>query len=361
MAEVEISYKGSNIATMNASGTKTLLTEGKYLEDDVEVTYTRPAAPSGTKNISITANGQTTEDVAAYASAQITANVPNTYSAADEGKVVSSGALVSQSSATSTTNDTYDTTLVNSVTVNVSGGAGDWTTTGVGSNTEPSGAVTFTGTKIGDYALYNKPITSITAASCTALGAFPLTGTSIAEIRPTHFPLLTGLEVNSCRVGSALKVFHVSAIKRANYNQLFQGNGNMQILRLPGLTTSYNLGGTNFCSSCGNLKLIDAGSANNIGNIQGAGALSILILRKTTICGLTASSNFNNTPFKSGGTGGTIYIPKALYDHLGDGGSSDYRAATNWSTIWGYGTITWAKLEGSPYEDPDFDDTGLWS
>ena len=41
MAEVEISYKGSAIAQMNASGTKTLLTEGKYLEDDVTVEYTR--------------------------------------------------------------------------------------------------------------------------------------------------------------------------------------------------------------------------------------------------------------------------------------------------------------------------------
>ena len=51
MAEVEISYKGSNIATMNASGTKTLLTEAKYLEDDVTVTYTRPAAPTGTYTI----------------------------------------------------------------------------------------------------------------------------------------------------------------------------------------------------------------------------------------------------------------------------------------------------------------------
>ena len=124
MAEVEISYKGSNIATMNASGTKTLLTEGKYLEDDVTVTYTRPAAPSGTKNISITANGTTTEDVTNYANAEITANVPNTYSAGDEGKVVSNGALVAQGSDTVTTNDTYDTTLISSLIVNVSGGGG---------------------------------------------------------------------------------------------------------------------------------------------------------------------------------------------------------------------------------------------
>lgn len=122
MAEVEISYKGSTIASMNASGTKTLLTEGKYLEDDVAVVYSRPSAPSGTKNISITQNGVTTEDVTNYASAQITANVPNTYSAGDEGKVVSNGALVAQGSDTVTQNDTYDTTLISSLTVNVSGG-----------------------------------------------------------------------------------------------------------------------------------------------------------------------------------------------------------------------------------------------
>jgi len=48
MAEVQISYKGSAIAQMNASGTKTLLTEGKYLEDDVTVEYTRPSTPSPT-------------------------------------------------------------------------------------------------------------------------------------------------------------------------------------------------------------------------------------------------------------------------------------------------------------------------
>ena len=54
---------------------------------------------------------------------QVTANVPNTYTAGDEGKVVDNGALVSQTSATYTLNNTYDTTLINSVTVNVSGGS----------------------------------------------------------------------------------------------------------------------------------------------------------------------------------------------------------------------------------------------
>ena len=110
MAEVEISYNGSTIATMNASGTKTLETGGKYCEGDITVAYTKPSSgitpsgsisittngthdvtnyasanvnvpqgitPSGTKQIAITANGTTTEDVTNYASASIMVNVPS--------------------------------------------------------------------------------------------------------------------------------------------------------------------------------------------------------------------------------------------------------------------------------------------
>ena len=51
----------------------------------------------------------------------VVANVPNTYVASDEGKVVSNGALVSQTSDTTTENGVVDTTLISSLTVNVSG------------------------------------------------------------------------------------------------------------------------------------------------------------------------------------------------------------------------------------------------
>jgi len=53
---------------------------------------------------------------------QAIVNVPNSYSASDEGKVVSNGALVAQSSQTITDNGTYDTTLKNQVVVNVPSG-----------------------------------------------------------------------------------------------------------------------------------------------------------------------------------------------------------------------------------------------
>ena len=51
----------------------------------------------------------------------VSVSVPNTYTAEDEGKVVDNGSLVAQTAMSTeiTTNDTYDTTLYNSVTVNV--------------------------------------------------------------------------------------------------------------------------------------------------------------------------------------------------------------------------------------------------
>lgn len=62
MSEVNIKYKGSTIASMDASGTKTLQTSGKYCEGNVEVVYTRPTLPTPTyqtKSIAPTENAQT--------------------------------------------------------------------------------------------------------------------------------------------------------------------------------------------------------------------------------------------------------------------------------------------------------------
>jgi len=55
---------------------------------------------------------------------EVVVNVANSYSAADEGKVVSNGALVAQGSDTVTQDGTYDTTLINSLTVLTGGGGG---------------------------------------------------------------------------------------------------------------------------------------------------------------------------------------------------------------------------------------------
>lgn len=53
----------------------------------------------------------------------VSVSVPNTYTEADEDKVVHNGELVAQTSDTVTVNGTVDTTLISSLLVNVSGGA----------------------------------------------------------------------------------------------------------------------------------------------------------------------------------------------------------------------------------------------
>lgn len=98
------------------------------------------------------------------------------------------------------------------------------------------------------------------------------------------------------------------------------------------------------------MQIVDFGSLVSLKSQEfyGCTKLNTIILRRSTaITSLTNINNFTSTPFASGKTGGTIYIPKVLYDELGTGSTLDYKSATNWSTIDGYGTVTWATIEGS--------------
>lgn len=110
------------------------------------------------------------------------------------------------------------------------------------------------------------------------------------------------------------------------------------------------------------LIAIDLGQVSSLSNqcLYGCSKLKTIVLRKSNA--ITTMDNTNAlkaTPFTNGGSGGTIYIPKVLYDELGTGSSLDYKAATNWSTLDSYGTITWAQIEGSYYETHYADDTEI--
>ena len=63
MADVTLTYKGSTIAEMNATGTKTLKTSGKYCEGDIGVNYVKPEGSTSDELAikMITGNGTITE------------------------------------------------------------------------------------------------------------------------------------------------------------------------------------------------------------------------------------------------------------------------------------------------------------
>lgn len=101
-----------------------------YASADVSVPNTYTASDEG----KVVSNGalktQTSKNINANGTVDTTENnsvvvaVPNTYTASDEGKVVDEGELVAQGSQTITENGTYDTTLIDEAIVNVSGGGG---------------------------------------------------------------------------------------------------------------------------------------------------------------------------------------------------------------------------------------------
>lgn len=121
-------------------------------------------------------------------------------------------------------------------------------------------------------------------------------------------------------------------------------------------------GGTAFFNGCTALEVadLDVYQLRNNYFYNNTNLATIILRRTSDLTRLESVAVFATANhFKSGGTGGTIYIPKVFYDELGTGSENDYKAATNWSTVDGYGTITWAQIEGSQYENYYADSTPI--
>ena len=173
------------------------------------------------ESLSVTENGTTTAP-AGTAFNPVVVDVPNTYTAGDDGKVVSDGALVAQTAhADVTQNGTIDTTLYNSVPVNVSGITIEDYATGAW----PTGAISLnnTVTTIAEFAFYyNAAITSFSAPECTFLKWNALRGCS--GLTSISFPKLTAIG---------------RASVSAQEGYVLAGCTNLQTIHLPELLTAY--------------------------------------------------------------------------------------------------------------------------
>lgn len=155
---------------------------------------------------------------------------------------------------------------------------------------------------------------------------------------------------------SALESVHFTSASQINANS-FRNNSQIVV----GVFENAKMNnGAQYCFGyCSKLKKLDFGENLNViaaAAFEGSSKFDTLILRASTPCNFYRLGNawhpFGSTAFKQGGSGGTLYIPKALYDHLGDGSEFDFLADSSWNQIlsssWGNNQVL--PIEGSPYE-----------
>lgn len=268
---------------------------------------------------------------------KVVVSVPNTYSAGDEGKVVSSGALVSQSSANYTSNNTYDTTLINSVTVNV-----DATLAYL--NKQLTGDAVYTGNALSGVMLSGQ--TGITSLSFTNVTTF------YALLPSGAFDKMTGLVSFSAPKLARTSDYLLSqctSLTNVDLRELtdsgiglFEGCTSLVNVALPKCNVAYNYS----FRDCANLEKVDILLENYIGHeaFKRDVKLNTLVIRKNGVGALNTTNAFDNTPFANGGTGGTLYVPSAQI--------SSYQSASNWSTILGYANNQIKSIE-STHTDPN--------
>lgn len=254
------------------------------------------------------------------------------------------------------------------LTEGTSSGGGDYTAQDFADLSKPSGSVTFTknigqqsllrrtgmtdvsissgATSIGDESFRYSAISSVNVgASVTSIGGRVFQDcTSLTSITIDGNPTIGSYLAPGCS--------NLTSFSAPNYTgklawQMFQDDHLLTSVNVPKATSTEAYAFRN----CTGLTTVVFPKVTSIAGATFANSgLTTLVLGSTSCVTIQNTGAFDQTVFAQGGTGGTVYIPESLYEHLGDGSNLDYKHATNWATIDGYGTITWAKIEGSIYE-----------
>lgn len=168
---------------------------------------------------------------------------------------------------------------------------------------------------------------SLSLPNATTIEQYGLYKTGLTSIKATDFPKVFYLGANAVQQSTGL-VSVVFPLGRQISNNAFAYDTALTI-------ADFGASGT---ASFGTQVFI------------GATNMTTLILRERQFS-LANINTFNNTPFASGGTGGTLYVPSDLI--------STYQSATNWSTIVGYTNNQILPIEGSIYETQYADGTPI--
>ena len=292
-----VTYKGNTIATVDNT-TKTLLTSGKYCEDDFTLTDVSGSGVDtlveALHNRVTSVSDDTLTSIRSYGLANMSAltsvdfpnlQTINTYAFYNDANLVMNGWQFPAAKTIGNYAFRYCYGLTGEVTL-------------------PS-----TVTSIGQYSF----------ASCKNMTKFVATG--------------------------ALTTFGTYTFVGASADHKMT----VTEIHLPNLGTSIalnlNFGNATAANACQQLAVVDIGKAKSIAANTFANCykLQTLIMRRTSVTTCANVSAFLNTPLRGySSRTANIYVPEDLID--------TYKAASVWSTINGYGYVTWNKIEGSPYE-----------
>jgi len=209
-----------------------------------------------------------------------------------------------------------------------SSGGGEWTTDGIANGSEPNGELTITGTEIAQYALaYRTGITRINAPNVTKIGKTALEGMNLTD--GVYFPELVDIGSQAFLYATVPEIYLPKTPKISNFRL-----AKIKKVECPIATEIAN----SAFSENTTIQVVIGPKVTNISNYAFTITrnLKALVLASQTVVTLAGTNNFTQAPVF------TVYVPESLI--------SEYQTATNWSTFYESGALTFAAIEGSEYE-----------
>ena len=331
--DISISYAGSQIATMNSSGTKTLLTSGKYCTDDITIAYTKPSGDGGAASF-IQNHGTMTS----YENSIVTAIGQGAFAFCSYLETASFPACTSIGSSAF-----YYCTSLSTVSFPACRTIGSYAFNSCVNLTTASFPAC---TSINAFA-FNKCFNLTTASfpACTSISSYAFA--SCSSLTTVSFPdcinigsyafyLCVSLKTVSfpaCTIIGSSTFYSCSSLQTVSFpacmsirSYAFAFCSSITTVSFPSCT---NINGYAF-NKCVNLTTASFPSCRTIDSFVFNGCLKLLSLYLTgsIVVSLRNSTAFTSTPIagytaQTGGVYGSIYVPSSLL--------ASYQSATNWT------------------------------